>query len=242
MIRFSNEVLPKTKVGENQILNNFHSWNFSSFYMKFWVLDGQNRAKFRWTNLFAASSFPLPKHPHTQTKPSRAVLKLPTAPPAPRACRASSPTPSRTPPRHLPCSHRHHRQAATATSRARHRSHHGRHRKLTAAPSPLAIPLPSQAPERVLLVALVLPGLTRSPSIAGRPPPPLTTAVAPCFCGDPLSGRPQPRPNPPMGSSRPPRAHPPLHRRRWAPPSPESSSLWASSVSISAQGPPAAIE
>ena len=42
MIWSSNEVLPKTKVGGNQILNNFHSWNFSSFYMKFWVVDGQH--------------------------------------------------------------------------------------------------------------------------------------------------------------------------------------------------------
>ena len=80
MIWFSNEVLPKTKVGGNQILNNFHSWNFSSFYRKFWVLDGQNRAKFRWTNFFfAASSFSLQKSPHAGQlfSPSPVVVSSP---------------------------------------------------------------------------------------------------------------------------------------------------------------------
>ena len=67
-----------------------------------------------------------------------------------------------------------------------------------------------------------------SPAWPARPPSPdgrrrrSLPPSRPCFRGDPLSGRPQPRPNPPMGSSRPPHAHPPLHHCRWAPPSPES--------------------
>jgi len=57
---------------------------------------------------------------HTRAEQSRAQVAHGTARTC--ACRASPPTPSRTPPRHLPCSLCHRRQAATVTSRV----HHGR--------------------------------------------------------------------------------------------------------------------
>jgi len=227
MIWFSNEVLPKIKVGGNQILNNFHSWKFSSFYMKFWVLDGQNRAKFRWIIFSLLSLLPCPslqKSPRAgqlfslpllflhQKQTSTCLLPSQTKRPCElTASQALVWATPRLPPALptflplLPCSRV---RGGAAPPRLPWLGHAARRRP------PAACLQPRRPPNGFAPTRWYSQARARLESAAGTSPSPLTAAAGRLLPSPALLRPLRHQPRPPRGSSRVPHAPPPLPGRR----------------------------